>query len=112
MITGTNDLETERPESAKDSIEGRIDRKPGHGERAARSGRDGRLGHKSFQYWVIFGGSECRCAKGLDVESDCGTNVRKRLLVSVALADHRAPRKTERIRDVAIRVPLDDDFEW
>ena len=112
MIAGTNDIESERPESAKDSVEGRINRKLGHGEMGKCSGGNGRFGHKCLQYWVIFGGSERRCTEGLDVEGDCGTNVRKRFFVSVALADDRAARKTKRIRDVAIGMPLNDDFEW
>ena len=37
-----------------------------------------------------------------NVEGDRGTNIRKRLLVSVPLADDRAPRKAEGIRDVSV----------
>ena len=79
--------------------------------KAAQAG-DGRLGHKRLQHWILLGGCECRRSEGLDVEGDGGADIRKRRLVSVALADDGATRQAQRISDVAIRVFFDDDFQW
>ena len=46
------------------------------------------------------------------MECERGTNVGQGSLVSLALADYCAPRKAKRIRDISVRVPLYDDFEW
>ena len=69
------------------------------------------LGHKRLKHWIVLGGCKCCRAESLDMEGDCGADIRERSLVSVALADDRATRNAERISDVAIGVLFDDDFQ-
>ena len=71
MIARANDLEAESLHGVQNSIIRRIDGELGHGG----SGGNSRLGDKSLQNWVIFGGCKCRRAESLDVEGDGGTNV-------------------------------------
>ncbi len=111
MIAGANDLESQRAKGTQDSVGRCIDRNLATVDEARDSGGKGRLGHKRLENWIVLGGCECRCAEGLDVEGACKADIRKRRLVSVALADDRATRKAKRISDVAIGVLLDDDFQ-
>ena len=109
MVAGPHEFESECLESTQNSIIGRINGKL-NVEEEKGSGGNGSLGHKRLKHWIVLGGCECRRAKGLDVEDDCGADIRKRRPVSVALADDCATRKAKRISDVASECCSTTDF--
>ena len=76
------------------------------------SGRSRRLSDERLQNGIILHRLQRGSAEGLDVEGDRGTDIRKRGLVALALADNRTPGKPERVGNVTVGVPFNDDFQW
>ena len=109
MTAGADDLKAERAPRPQHTIQRRINRELRHGADSLR--RHGGGGDEGFEHRAVVQGGKRLRAESLDVKRDRRAHIRQRLLVGVALSGDDTARQPKRIRDVAVGMFLNDDFE-